>query len=210
MPETPTKRDGRKENASATQAALQSAALRWFSEQGFEKAPVGSICADAGVTVGALYHHYGDKKGLFAAVVEQVDAGLVLAALVARQAVIDDGGSAWDAFLASIDTVLQAGTNAPMRRLMLVDAPAVLGAQVWGEIRQRQGLGAMRGSIVAIQAHGIFQGHDAERLARIVLGALYGGMDSLPDDEAGVQDSLADTRQCLVAMLEGLRSKDVV
>ncbi len=74
MSDTPTKRDGRKENASATQAALQSAALRWFSEQGFEKAPVGSICADAGVTVGALYHHYGDKKGLFAAVVEQVDA----------------------------------------------------------------------------------------------------------------------------------------
>jgi AcrR family transcriptional regulator len=208
MAESPVKRDGRKENASATQAALQSAALRWFSEQGYEKAPVGSICADAGVTVGALYHHYGDKKGLFAAVVEQVDAGLVLAALVARQAVIDDGGSAWDAFLASIDTVLQAGTNAPMRRLMLVDAPAVLGAQVWGEIRQRQGLGAMRGSIVAIQAHGIFQGHDPERLARIVLGALYGGMDSLPDDEAGVQDALADTRQCLIAMLEGLRGKD--
>ena len=208
MTDTPTKRDGRKENASATQAALQSAALRWFSEQGFEKAPVGSICADAGVTVGALYHHYGDKKGLFAAVVEQVDAQLVQAAMAASQAVIQKGGGAWEAFLASIDTVLQAGTNAPMRRLMLVDAPAVLGAQVWGDIRQRQGLGAMRGSIAAIQAHGIFQGHDAERLARIVLGALYGGMDSLPDDEAGVQDALADTRQSLVAMLEGLRDRD--
>lgn len=210
MAETSTKRDGRKENASATQAALQNAALRWFSAQGFEKAPVGSICADAGVTVGALYHHYGDKKGLFAAVVEQVDAGLVQQALAARQTVIASGGSAWDAFLASIDTVLQAGTNAPLRRLMLVDAPAVLGAQVWGEIRQRQGLGAMQASISAIQAHGIFQGHDAERLARIVLGALYGGMDSLPDDEAGVEDALADTRQCLVAMLEGLRNKDTL
>ena len=208
MADTPAKRDGRKENASATQAALQQAALRRFSTQGFEKAPVGSICADAGVTVGALYHHYGDKKGLFAAVAEQVDAGLVQHALAARKAIIDGGGGAWDAFLASLDTVLQAGTNAPLRRLMLVEAPAVLGAQVWGEIRQRQGLGAMRGSIVSIQAHGIFQGHDAERLARLVLGALYGGMDSLPDDEAGVQDALADTRQCLVAMLEGLRNKD--
>jgi AcrR family transcriptional regulator len=208
-PLTPSpKRDGRKENASTTQAALQSAALRWFSEQGYEKAPVGNICADAGVTVGALYHHYGDKKGLFAAVAEQVDAGLVQQAFAARKAVIDGGGGTWDAFLASIDTVLRAGANAPLRRLMLVDAPAVLGAQ-WGEIRQRQGLGAMRASIADLQAHGIFQGHDAERLARVVLGALYGGMDSLPDDEAGVQDALTDTRQCLVAMLEGLRSKDV-
>ena len=206
MAETPTKRDGRKENASATQAALQTAALRWFSAQGFEKAPVGSICAEAGVTVGALYHHYGDKKGLFAAVVEQVDAQLVRQALAARQLVMHNGGSAWDAFLASIDTVLQAGTNAPLRRLMLVDAPAVLGAQVWGEIRQRQGLGAMRGSIAEIQKLGIFLRHDAERLARIVLGALYGGMDSLPSDEDGIQDALADTRQCLVAMLEGLRN----
>jgi len=204
MADTPTKRDGRKENASATQAALQMAALRWFSAQGFEKAPVGSICADAGVTVGALYHHYGDKKGLFAAVVEQVDAGLVQQALAARQAVIDSGGGAWDAFLASIDTVLQAGTNAPLRRLMLVEAPAVLGAQVWGAIRQRQGLGAMRAQIDALQAHGIFRGHDAERLARIVLGALYGGMDSLPFEDANVPAALDDTKRCLVAMLEGL------
>jgi AcrR family transcriptional regulator len=134
-PKPPTKRDGRKENANATQTALQLAALQWFSAQGFEKAPVGSICADAGVTVGALYHHYGDKKGLFAAVVEQVDAQLVQQALAARSAVIDNGGSAWDAFLASVNTGLQAGTNAPMRRLMLVDAPAVLGAGAWDEIR---------------------------------------------------------------------------
>jgi AcrR family transcriptional regulator len=207
-PKPPTKRDGRKENANATQTALQLAALQWFSAQGFEKAPVGSICADAGVTVGALYHHYGDKKGLFAAVVEQVDAQLVQQALAARSAVIENGGGAWDAFLASIDTVLQAGTNAPMRRLMLVDAPAVLGAGAWDEIRQRQGLGAMRGSIRALQAHGIFREHDAERLARIVLGALYGGMDSLPDTEEGVREALADTRKCLVAMLEGLRTQD--
>lgn len=208
MTETPTKRDGRKENASATQAALQMAALRWFSEQGFEKAPVGSICADAGVTVGALYHHYGDKKGLFAAVVEQVDAQLVQQAFAARTAVVEAGGSPWDAFLASINAVLQAGTNAPLRRLMLVDAPAVLGAQVWGDIRQRQGLGAMRAQIDALQVHGIFAGYGAERLARIVLGALYGGMDSLPAAGADVHEALADIRQSLVAMLEGLRSKD--
>lgn len=207
MADPPTKRDGRKENASATQAALQSAALRWFSEQGYEKAPVGSICADAGVTVGALYHHYGDKKGLLAAVVEQVDAQLVQAALAARQGVIDRGGGAWDAFLASIDTVLQAGANASLRRLMLVDAPAVLGNDVWGNIRERQGLGAMRAQIDALQLDGLFLGHDAERLSRIVLGALYGGIESLPRSDADVTIALTDTRRCLVAMLSGLRNE---
>lgn len=203
--DTPPKRDGRKENASNTQAALQLAALRWFSAQGYEKAPVGSICADANVTVGALYHHYGDKKGLFAAVVEQVDAQLVQQAANAQAAVINAGGTPWQAFLASINTVLQAGANAPMRRLMLVEAPAVLGAQVWGEIRQRQGLGAMWASIGALQTNGIWQDHDAERLARIILGALYGAMDSLPAEEANLSAALVDARRCLVAMLEGLR-----
>ena len=202
---TSTKRDGRKENASATQAALQQAALRWFSEQGFEKAPVGSICADAGVTVGALYHHYGDKKGLFAAVVEQVDARLVQQALAASVAALEAGGSYWDAFWASVTTVLEAGTNTSLRRLMLVEAPAVLGAQVWGEIRQRQGLGAMLAQIQMLQAHGLFEGHSAERLARIVLGALYGAMDSLPQDDVAVDEALDDAKGCLGAMLLGLR-----
>ena len=201
----PTKRDGRKENASNTQAALQHAALRWFSEQGYEKASVGAICADANVTAGALYHHYGDKKGLFAAVAEHVDAQLVQQALGAHRAVVDAGGTPWDAFLASIDTVLQAGANAPLRRLMLVEAPAVLGAQVWGDIRQRQGLGAMQVSVGMLQAHGIFQGHDALRLARIILGALYGAMDSLPSNGVEIALALDDAKSSLVAMLEGLR-----
>lgn len=203
--DTPPKRDGRKENASNTQAALQRAALRWFSAQGYEKAPVGSICADANVTVGALYHHYGDKKGLFAAVVEQVDAQLVQQAATAQAAVINAGGTPWEAFLASINTVLQAGANAPMRRLMLVEAPAVLGAHVWGEIRQRQGLGAMRVSVGTLQASGFLPGVETERLARIVLGALYGAMDSLPVVEADISAALEEARRCLVAMLEGLR-----
>ena len=74
------------------------AALRWFSEQGYEKVSVSAICAEANVTAGALYHHYGDKKGLFAAVAEQVDAQLVRRALGARKAVIEIGGTPWDAF----------------------------------------------------------------------------------------------------------------
>lgn len=46
------------------------------------------------------------------------------------------------------------------------------------------------------------------RLMRIMLGALYGGMDALPEVEDDVREALAETRQCLVAMLEGLRNQD--
>jgi hypothetical protein len=64
----------------------------------------------------------------------------------------------------------------------------------------------MRESIRALQAHGIFREHDAERLARIVLGALYGGMDSLPADNSQVPAALDDVRRCLVSMLDGLHN----
>ncbi|WP_168224786.1 TetR/AcrR family transcriptional regulator [Rhodoferax aquaticus] len=209
MTHFPAKRDGRKENGSNTQAALESAALHWFSEHGFEKASVGAICAQAQVTAGALYHHYGDKKGLFAAVVEQLDAQLVRAAAQANATVMASGASPWDGFLASIATVLQAGANSQLRRLMLVDAPAVLGPQQWGDIRKRQGLGAMQLSISALQAHGIFERHDASRLACIILGALYGAMESLPSDEALMAEGLQDASRCIHAMLHGLRHERV-
>lgn len=81
----------------------------------------------------------------------------------------------------------------------------MLGAQVWGEIRQRQNLGAMRTNIDALHDNGILQGHNAERLAHLVLGALYGAMESLPVDDADISAALADARPCLVTMMEGLR-----
>jgi AcrR family transcriptional regulator len=202
-----TKRDGRKENASATQAALQLAALQWFSTQGFEKAPVGSICADAGVTVGALYHHYGDKKGLFAAVVEQLDAQLVAAALDAGARKADDGGGPWEVFLGAVDVILAAGLNVPLRRLMLTQAPAVLGAEVWGEIRQRQGLGAMQRQIQALQGHGIFVRHQATRLAPLILGTLYGAIESLPDQAEAAPQALEEAKRCVHAVLHALRDQ---
>ena len=204
-PETPAKPDGRRENASATQAALMASAARLIGLHGYGAASVGAICAEANVTAGALYHHYGDKKGLFAALVESIDAQLVATALQAGTQVLEAGGSHWDAFLATTDTVLAAGLDVPLRRMMLTEAPAVLGAKVWGEIRQRQGLGAMQRHIQALQAHGLFVQHTPHRLAPIILGTLYGAIESLPEQPAEVPQALEEAKRCVHAMLEALR-----
>ena len=204
-PETPVKPDGRRENASATQAALMASAARLIGLHGYGAASVGSICAEANVTAGALYHHYGDKKGLFAALVESIDAQLVAAALQTGSRVLEAGGSPWDAFLATTDTVLAAGLDVPLRRIMLTEAPAVLGAKVWGEIRQRQGLGSMQRHIRVLQGQGIFLQHNPQRLAPIILGTLYGAIESLPDQAEGVPQALQEAKRCVHAMLEALR-----
>jgi len=197
------KRDGRRENAEATQAALRAAGRKLFGTLGYDATSVGALCAEAGVTTGALYHHFTDKKGLFAAVAEELDAGLVQRAAKART--LGRHADGWSAFLAAVDSFLQAGVDPGGRRIGLTDAAAVLGAAKWVEIRERHGLGAMLRTVEGLQAEGLMVEGDTRRLARIVLGLLYGAVEALPE-RAGAT-ALAETRRVVHAMLDGLRKK---
>ena len=203
---TPEKRDGRKENAAATQAALRAAGRRLFGQAGFEASSIGELCAQAGVTAGALYHHFGDKKGLFAAVAEELDAALASNAGAASAAVMGQGGSMWDAYLAGVDVLLEAGADPAARRIGLCDASAVLGVAGWLAIRERHGLGAMTAAVRNLQAAGIFAAGDAKRLARIALGMLYGAVEALPDEPTLLRKAMAETRRITHAMLATLRA----
>ncbi len=201
------KRDGRKENAAATQAALLAAGLRLFGSQGYEATSLGALCAEAGVTTGALYHHFGDKKGLFAAVAEELDSSLVKLVAQAGSRAQGRGKNPWEAFLAGIDALLEAGLDPGGRRIGLIDASAVLGAEVWLEIRERHGLGAMIQAVAGLQALGLVRQGDPLRLARIILGMLYGALEALPQDPAKVEAALAETRQLTHAMLHSILVK---
>lgn len=202
----PEKRDGRKENANATQAALREAGFRLFSTLGYEATPVGALCAEAGVTTGALYHHYGDKKRLFAAVAEELECKLVRNAMQAHQDTLARGGSAWDAFLAGIDTLLNAGMHAGARRIGLVDAPAVLGTETWREIREQHGHGVLSASIHALQSQGLIGAGDPKRIAWLLLGMIYSALQSLPGDPKQATTALAESKRLIHAMLDGLRT----
>ena len=196
------KRDGRRENAQATRDALRAAGRRQFGQLGYDASSVTSLCAEAGVTAGALYHHFGDKKGLFAAVAEELDAMLAERAGAASGAVVVAGGNLWQAFLAAVDVLLVAGTDPAGRRIGLADAPAVLGADAWLAIRERHGLGAMMAAVAGLQQAGVFAPGDPARIARIVLGMLYGAIEGLSDSP----DALAETRRLSHAMLATLRA----
>lgn len=207
-PQAPKKTDGRLENSESTQAALRAAGRRLFGSLGYEGSSVGALCAEAKVTSGALYHHFGDKKGLFAAVAEELDGKLVELAGAAAARATAAGGGPWEAFIASVDALLQAGTDPAGRRIGLVDAPAVLGGQAWLAIRDRHGLGAMTTAVERLQAHGILPGGEARRLARLILGLLYGAIEALPDTAAQDVSALDSTREHVHCMLAALRRKD--
>ncbi len=207
-PPAPGKRDRRRENAQATRDALCAAGRRLFAEQGFEATSVGVLCAAAGVTTGALYHHYRDKKGLFAEVAERLDAGLVRLAQAARSKAMAADPDPWRAFEASVDAFLRAGSDPGGRRIGLTDAPAVLGSEHWAQIRERHGLGAMIATIGALQSAGVVIDGNSGRLARLVLGLLYGAVEALPSvDDADAEQAMAEIRETTLRLLSGLRRK---
>ncbi len=193
--------DRRRDNAAATRAALLAAGRRQFGAEGFEAASVAGLCAEAAVTTGALYYHFGDKKGLFAGVAEELDQAMVALTGRAAQAAMARGGGPWEGFLAACDAFVAAGLDPGGRRIGLVDAPAVLGA-AWTAIRERHGFGAMRTQVGRLQAAGVLVAGDPARLSRMILGLLYAAVEATTD-----RDDVPETLRVLHAMLAALKER---
>jgi AcrR family transcriptional regulator len=162
------------------------------------------IVAAAGVTRGALYHHFGGKEGLLAAVYEQIEQELLerIGARVAEQETTDP--------LAALATGAQAFLDAcsepEIHRIVLLDAPSVLGWERWREIGWRYGAGLTEGVVQAAIDAGRIARQPAKPLAHLLLGAL---------DEAALYVARApepavareEAGAAIAALLEGLRTR---
>src|SRR5215212_7250984 len=121
----------------ATRDALVRAGCELFAERGYAAVGTEEIVARAGVTRGALYHHFVDKRDLFRAVHEQLEQALV-ADIGARIGGIEDP---WKLMETGVRAFLDACTDPAVMRIALLDAPAVLGWAEWREIDAGYGLG---------------------------------------------------------------------
>ena len=151
------------ERTRATRGALIAAARRLFADRGYEDVPADEIAAAAGVTRGALYHHFTDKRELFDAVFEQLE-----------QDITSDIGAIMTAdgrpmIVAGLRAFLDVCTRPEVVRIGLTEAPAVLGWQRWREIESRYGLGLVR---AAVQASGAVDDDALDATAHIVVSAL--------------------------------------
>lgn len=108
--------------------------------------------------------------------------------------------------MVAINVFLQAGLNPEGRRIGLTGTPAVLGAQVWLEIRERHGLGAMVQTVRTLQSLDMLPPGGVLLRARLILGLLYGAVEALAHQpEEAAQTALAETRALVHAMLNGIR-----
>ena len=165
--------------SEATRAKLVRAGRKLFGKRGYADVGTEEIVRAAGVTRGALYHQFADKRELFAAVFEDTETALI-AEVGRNSAGIDDPVEALRCvFLGWFEACLRPAAQ----RIVLLDAPAVLGWEEWREIGERLGLGATMAALQAAMDAGAIAVQPVRPLAHVVMGAL---------DEAALYVARAD------------------
>jgi AcrR family transcriptional regulator len=154
--------------ARATRSDLLAAARAAFAERGYADASLGDIARRARATTGALYHHFADKRAIFAAVAEEIEAELV--DQIERSA--PPAADAWTAIEHAIGQTLAFASRPGIARIIFRDAPTVLGAQAWHEIEMRHAFGRLHGVLTALSDANQLGGHDPSLVTGIILGAL--------------------------------------
>ena len=134
------------ERRAATTQALRRTALRLFARHGFEAVSVDTIAEEAGVTRGAFYHHFDSKEALFEVVLDEVET--VLATAVREAAVAHNDPVAQ--LRSGVDRYLDLASDRRYSRIVLVDAPAVLGPVRHREVEEAHFLGLVRASLTGL------------------------------------------------------------
>ena len=185
--------------SASTRAKLVRAARTLFARHGYAAVGTEQIVRRAGVTRGALYHHFATKEDLFLAVYEQVEHDLT-ARLIS---LVSEAASPLEALRIGIRTFLDACRTPEMQRIVLVDGPAVLGWERWREIAQQNGLGLTEGVLNAAVEAGEIAPIAVTPLAHMLGGALDEAALLVVNDPDQT-DTVAAT---LERLLDGLRPR---
>jgi len=170
----------------ATREQLIEVATGLFAERGYEETSIEAVLAAAGVSRGALYHHFAGKDALFEAVLEEVENGIT-ARLTTEIAGARDAVSAVES--AALTWIEMAG-DPVIQRIVLSDAPSVLGLERWRALNEEYSLGATRLLLQAVSDEGRLSPELVAPFAQMLLGAL---------DEIAMAIARADDREAALA-----------
>ena len=158
------------ERSDATRAALIAEGRRLFGERGYAAVGTEEIVRAAGVTRGALYHHFEGKRELLEAVYVQVEEEITQR--IAEVALAGGASSPLEAMRAGAAMFVDACVDPEVQQIVLLDAPAVLGWERWREIADSFGLGLIEASLSAAIEAGEIEQQPVRPLAHVLMGAL--------------------------------------
>lgn len=156
------------ERSETTRGALIEAARHLFAERGYAAVGTEEIVRDAGVTRGALYHHFSGKRELLAAAYEQIESEIAEQVMTE----VSPGAGALETLSEGAQLFLDRCLEPEVQRIALLDAPAVLGWEQWREIGARYGLGLIAALLTAGIESGEIRRQPVDPLAHALLGAL--------------------------------------
>ncbi len=195
-------RRSQEDRSRATRADLEAAGRRLFAERGYTAVSAEEIVASAGVTRGALHHHYGDKRGLFIAVLEQLEADNTeeIRTILAE---LPDSTDPLAAMALGLHTFLMISRRPDTVRIAMSDGPAVLGWQGWREMESRHGLGLITDQLQQAVDSGLAPALPVRTLAQLILAAIIeaGMIVAHAEDPEAVG---AEAEQCILLMVAGL------
>ncbi|MFE1570854.1 TetR/AcrR family transcriptional regulator [Comamonas odontotermitis] len=194
-------RQSRASMIEATRAKLVVAGRRAFAAQGYAQASMDELTAQAGLTRGALYHHFGGKPGLLAAVVAQMDAEMD----ERLEAVLQAHADPWEGFLAYCRAYLAMAQEAEIRRIVLQDARSVLTGTDQGE-QHRKCIQFVANYLQGLMEQGVIVRASPQALARVLNGCLVEAAFWIAEEGAPAS-RLADAMQALELMLQGWRPR---
>jgi AcrR family transcriptional regulator len=196
-----SRRRSQAERSQATREALIGAARDLFAKRGYADVGTEEIVRAAGVTRGALYHHFQGKRELLEAAYEQIEGELSERIASGALGATDP----LEAMRAGTEMFLESCLEPEVQQIVLLDAPAVLGWERWREIASEYGLGLIEATLQAAMDAGKIKPQPVKPLAHVLMGAL----DEAAMVVARAEDPVAtrvEVAATLQALLDGLRS----
>jgi len=152
----------------ATRAQLIAIATRMFADRGYEETSIEAVLREAGVSRGSLYHHFASKEALFEAVTEAVETSVGEQTMAAADGITEPVAALRAGFLAWI----RLAGDPVVRRILLIDAPSVLGWERWRAMEERHALGLIRLVLQAVAEQGRLRPELVGALAHVLLASV--------------------------------------
>lgn len=190
----------RSKKGVGTKAHILVTATPMFAKRGYSGTALNDIAEKAGVTTGAIYYHFGDKKGLFRAVAEAVEQSILDE--ITRLVPVDE--LTWETFELGVVAALDVCARPTIQRIIFVDAPTVIGLRQWREIEMNYAFGMFKQMLAALSSTNELAVKDVDLASQILLGAIIEAAQAVADAPNKTK-SLSNAKSMIVQMLQALR-----
>lgn len=188
------------QRTQATKSKLLTVARKLFVTHGFNGVPAEDLVKQAGLTRGALYHHFGGKEELFAALYEELQQEVAERIQSAAQ----HATNPWSALQSGCHAFLQACTDPEVRQIMLLDAPVVLSWNQWRAVDAQHSLGLLKAGLEAVAESGTAEMKSVDAIAHLLIGAMNEAALWIAQSE-DAKAALREASEALDQLLEGLQ-----